>query len=162
MGVESMLVDRKHRRLFYLGKWYGDIPLKRCGWEAFLTAVMEPFTNEFPEDDETLVWRRKQARRMWAFCCVAEWDVTRTRDGQADHPRNDFTEAFEIVSRSFPERGVYEVSFDGHAPSDVHNPEARYRLVMSVYNTDDSGDRFGFHVLHPDPCAEAQAEAERG
>jgi len=158
MGVESMLVDRKHRRLFYLGKWYGDIPLKRCGWAEFASLVMAPFEEDADPD---LEWRLEQTRRMWAFCCVADWDVTRTRDGQSDHPRNDFTEAFEIISRPYPERGVYEVAFDGRRPADVHNEHARYRLVMSAYDVDDSGDRWGFHVLHPDPCAAEQAEAER-
>lgn len=151
MGVESMLVDRKHRRLFYIGKWYGDVPLKRCGWEAFLTAVMEPFTGEFPEDDETLVWRRKQTRRMWAFCCVADWDVTRTREGQADYQRGDFTSAFELDGGLNLPDGIEECSFDGRDRNEVGQ---RYTTVMSVYEDDD--------WVHPDPCAEAQAEAERG
>lgn len=151
MGVESMLVDRKHRRLFYLGKWYGDIPLKRCGWEGFLTAVMEPFTNEFPEDDETLVWRRKQARRMWAFCVVAEWNVTRTRDGQADYARGDWASAFELCGGPDCPDGIEECIFSGRDPAEKGQ---QFVTVMSVHDGDD--------WLHPDPCAEAQAEAERG
>lgn len=162
MSVHHELADRKHGRLFTLGKYLWGLRLDRVPLEDFVRQGLCPSYPGEPESaaDEIAACKRWLAR-AWAFCEVADWEVALLCDGQSTADYGGRYVSMEITLQ----RGstvVSEVMYDGERPDD-QAPAFRegltrlysgrtYVLVGSVYEADGP---FGV-----DPCAEQQAQIE--
>jgi hypothetical protein len=84
MGTEWFVLDKKNKRQFGMGKWEpigefiaGLTANPAPSYDQVLKILITTWNkgyvdHETGEHDE---WIRKLAQRLWAFCCVADWQI---------------------------------------------------------------------------------------
>lgn len=163
MSVCHEIADRKHGRLFTLGKYLWGLRLDRAPLEDFVRAgLCPPYPGEPESAADEIAACKRQLARAWAFCEVAGWEVVLLCDGQARHSYGGKRVSLEVGLKRGSEV-EHEVLYDEERPED-QAPRYRagapatlpysgrtYVTVGSIYDGD---------ALAPDPCAAEQARAE--